>query len=50
MAISHEQIRDLLLPGLQMVMGSYSTMPAVWESVFTAEVAEIEAALPAVAK
>lgn len=47
MATPQDKIRNLLLPGLYTVRGSYSTWPAAWEGLFAAEAAEVEAiALP----
>ena len=39
MPISTEAIRDLLLPGLMQVAGSYSRMPAMWTEVFEPAIA-----------
>ena len=44
MAVGLVHMRDLLLPGLYSVTGSYSSMPAMWETVFATE--EVEAAAP----
>ena len=35
MPISSAHIRDLLLPGLYEVTGSYAGMPRYWEAMFT---------------
>jgi hypothetical protein len=43
MAISIENIRELLLPGLMSVSGSYSALPVQWE-VMLAATEEVEAA------
>ena len=45
MAVGLEHMRDVLLPGLWEIRGSYSAVPVMWEKVFAAPVVE-EIALP----
>ena len=40
MPVSIEHMRNLLMPGLMSVTGSYSTMPAQWEALFAADAVE----------
>jgi hypothetical protein len=38
MAVNIAEMRDALLPGLQGIVGSYSSWPAQWEALFAEEV------------
>ena len=49
MAVSISHMRDLLMPGLMSVTGSYSTMPAQWEALFAADAVEEASAAPLLA-
>ena len=46
MPVSIEHMRNLLLPGLYTVTGSYSTLPAQWEALFAADAVEAAEAAP----
>ena len=39
MSIDRSAIRDLLLPGLRGVVGSYSSLPAMWAEAFEPAIA-----------
>ena len=42
MPISHDTIRDLLMPGLREVVGEYYNRPSIWESLFEDAEARVE--------
>ena len=46
MPVSVEHIRELLMPGLMSVSGSYSTLAAQWEAVFAADAVEAKTVAP----
>ena len=41
MAVNIAEIRDHLLPGLQVVVGRYASWPAQWEAFFAEEAAPL---------
>ena len=40
MSVQLEEIRNLLLPGLMEIRGSYTTWPGAWEGMFANPVAD----------